>query len=160
MTEPMRETEDRIKAFIHWKLMEPNLLVDDRQMWNEFKYVLDSKDSLIQAKEERIKGLEAEGEMLEKDLSSHKQTADQIANVLIRSKAQENISLRTLVKELGRALEAMTEFQPKRVGSTLYRKDSICHTASPSEHDNTDEAKEACYICKALLLIPEELRKP
>ena len=149
MTEPMRENEriaSRIAAMCGMKEVTFGELSDS------IKEALDSKDSLIQAKEERIKELEKSVS----DTCEYLEGSDVFGTCCSYHKAQK---LRTLVKELGRALKAMTEFQPKREGSTLYRKDSICHTASPSEHDNTDEAKEACYICKALLLIPEQLRK-
>ena len=139
MTEPMRENERIAKRIIDTSADGDN---SPRYNWAEAELIkaLDSKDSLIQAKEERIKELE-------KDVKDWKAQAKSVA-IECADKVAYNRELRTLVKELGKALTNLIEAE-----ECSFDHHGYCQSHGVSKPCNNEAAKQA------LLLIPEELRK-
>ena len=120
MTEPMRENERIAKRIIDTSADGDN---SPRYNWAEAELIkaLNAKDSLIQAKESEIKALRGDVDI-----------------VVI-----ENLSLRTLVKELGCGIKTAIRITMRTSGGAFAER--------------LDETYSV--LDKALLLIPEELRK-
>ena len=135
MTEPMRENERIAKRIIDTSADGDN---SPRYNWAEAELIkaLDSKDSLIQAKE-------AEIARLSKSFVDMKSIAD-CADIKIAS-------LRTLVKELGKGLLKLSEVPGCGCGIGTHCN---CSEATKAYNGYVREIAE-----EALLLIPEELRE-
>ena len=65
---PKGNEEDRMRAFIHWKLKEKDLCEDDRVMWQEFLNVLEAKDHIITELEGEIAEYQQDIDELKKKL--------------------------------------------------------------------------------------------
>ena len=177
MTEPMRENEriaTRIAAMCGMKETTFGELSDS------IKEALDSKDSLIQAKEKlyqtaegriadqvsEIVGLVKKNEALEERIKllewAAKVNSDEGKQYEEYLKA-EIASLRTLVKELGLALAGKC-VTPIVIETTYVSRDMAIDAGDLELEGSIYEQGRwepcgTCHVCQALLLIPEELRK-